>query len=403
MKTKRIFVIVLLFILLGSFVIQRCSKAEEYPVPTFNIPEPSPTEEPIPEPIFEEGSPPPIVNSPPYNTRIAYRQYEWIKVKGSPGSYLYTYNGKVGSTAPSFINLAWSENMSIGKSLYYEKAAIHYLRGGYTYDFQLRYRQEQVPPGYMLSFYFQDPKFWFDSVVDGPSGEEISVPLQAQIYITVGFSDGSKSTEFRAYDLSQINDGITFEYTNRSNYDISFADVSLIYKMADSVVSFPSTKEDVLCKISSDSTLTFKENVVLSPEKQQQADFLQNYELTLGNLFVPDETMFNSWVQSLVSQNDLGGFALPHDLYIKILEKFSSLSEAKPPQIEIPPLSLTVDGGKYQFFDGYTFDFKDLPENIFVYSRMAGSIVIVGCFVRYIWSVFRKLFGQKTSSTEDGD
>lgn len=401
MKAKRIFIFVLLVVLLISFIFRRCAKAEEYPVPTFDIPEPSVTDVPLPEPVVEEGSPPPIVQSPPYNNSIQWRQYEWIKVKGTPGSYLYTYDGSVGSTAPYFKTMDWSQNMLIGTSLNKQNANVAIFRGGYTYDFQLNYRAEQVPYGMALSFFFQDSKFWYDSVLSTSDGQEISIDMAVDVSVRVTYSDNTVDTKTASFHAEDIIDGISLSYPNESESDIRLCQISLTYKAITNGISVPEATKDYLSRIYSSSTLKFSENVLPTPETVEQKSFFETLTGTLGNLFVPSEEQFKEWLQKLIDSNDMGGFTMPHELYINLLTKFSNVGKVEPPTLEIPPLTIHIDGQDYQFFDGYTFDFADLPQNIFVYSRMAGSIFFVGLFVKYLWNVFRKLFGQTTSSVEE--
>ena len=123
--------------------------------------------------------------------------------------------------------------------------------------------------------------------------------------------------------------------------------------------------------------------------------------------FVPNEAEFQTFLGGIY--NDMsedtaaGGLAYAKYIYTELLTMVSNHGRVDPPVIHIPALNLALDGARYQYFNGYDFDFSTVPDNIWTYSRMVGDIFLVGGFISLMWTWFSRFYNTHFAKQKNGD
>ena len=128
---------------------------------------------------------------------------------------------------------------------------------------------------------------------------------------------------------------------------------------------------------------------------------------TVKRLLVPDSNDLGIWLNDHTNTDWLGSFNTVWSSSVGLLQSISDYGynyTGTAPKIQIPPLSLTVDGEKHTFFNGYTFDFSTLPSSLIQWVKTAVSIPLVCGFVGYCISKIYDFIDSRflVATNEDG-
>lgn len=393
---KKIVIIVLVVIFGLACFGRRCSasaEGEEYPVPTFDLTTSVPTEEPIepPEIIFET---PPVLMSPGYGNQVGWRQYARQKVSGTPGSYLYTWsNGSVTTFVPSYSLVNWSSVMSLGEPLDDSYSDFGLNRGSYHFQAYMIYRTEQVPVGSSIVYSVQLP----GASLTYPDSNLTVYGYTIECQLLLTFMDGSVSSVVQEVSLTELSNGFEIGYeNNNTSSTIRRSDVFLSIDVHED--SEP--EKDTLLMFRSDSGFRLTETVLDSPWEVQQESLIDKLnDFIYGLIFPTSEQMVVLIERETVeAEESSGGLSYGKQVLFRILELITQTADpVVAPTLEIPALSLNLNGENVKYFHGYTFDFGSIPGSIWTYAKMGTSILLVGAFVVLLWNQWSKFLSLNLS------
>ena len=125
---------------------------------------------------------------------------------------------------------------------------------------------------------------------------------------------------------------------------------------------------------------------------------IQNF---ISNIFVPDETMVQEWIELHTSDElDVDNpLNMVKDIFVNMMDFFSGNITGRV-VIDVPALSFNVNNQKVTPFEGYEWriDAVDMTptdgsgRSIWYYVKLANSCVIAAGFIDLLWNYFKKWY-----------
>ena len=400
---KRIIILIVCLIVIVAYCFRCAAKAETQPEETPIAPFPFESYSPVsPAPSDSDIGDPPIFYSPPYNSQVAYRYYA-VERGVQEGVYWYTdTKGNVGSVPPNWANASYSNGrISLFDTWGQKGAECSYDKGRYVFEYKYTYRNKitDVSDGDYLYF-----DFTFNDAYIGQGGSLavydsqtldaiVAIPVIMNINIS-GFDDnGNPVTVHEFVESSSNTTSISCKCELRGISTVSNAHVQVsLYTYSGGGGSFRTS-----------NFWYFVADNVTMQDSYHQGGVIN----TVKRLLVPDSNDLGIWLNDHTNTDWLGSFNTVWSSSVGLLQSISDYGYnymGTAPKIQIPPLSLTVDGEKHTFFNGYTFDFSTLPSSLIQWVKTAVSIPLVCGFVGYCISKIYDFIDSRflVATNEDG-
>lgn len=400
---KRIIILVVCLLVIVAYCFRCAANAEAEPAETPIAPFPFESYAPVsPAPSDSDIGEPPIFYSPPYNSQVAYRYYA-VERGVQEGVYWYTdTKGNVGSVPPSWANASYSNGrISLFDTWGQKGAECSYDKGRYVFEYKYTYRNKitDVSDGDYLYF-----DFTFNDAYIGQGGSLavydsqtldaiVSIPVIMNINVS-GFDENGNAVSLHKFVESSSNTtsiSCKFDLHGISTVANAHVQVSL-YTYSGGGGSFRTT-----------NFWYFVADNVTMQDSYHQGGVIN----TVKRLLIPDSNDLGIWLNDHTNIDWLGSFNSIWTSSVGLLQSISDYGynyTGTAPKIEIPPLSLTVDGEKHTFFNGYTFDFSTLPSSLIQWVKTAVSIPLVCGFVGYCISKIYDFIDSRflVATNEDG-
>ncbi len=411
MKGKKLTIIIAVVILLAfallwlQLALVAYAEVDDTPYPPLVFPPAtdSPSDDPVDVTDIVETIPPrPPLYSPPYSGSISFRQYSVQHVNGTPGSIFYGWpSGGVGATPPNFAVYQWTtNNMTVGDPVDKKNSLFTAGNGYYIYQLQSTFREQQPEDGNVVQWYFRIPNLDFDAL--NVNIGNYNYGWEVDLVGTVNFIDGRSETFTQTVLADTLKKGLTYNTPINSTARSATLDIIIRINVTPLVGTTDYDKDAYKVFLEGASPI-IHEDIVRSDQVVQEDRFLNKLFDGIMSLFVPNSDMLQVFLEECSEgfEGRGGGIVYVKSLFLRILKYFSSGVTPPAPKITIPRGSLDLNSQFFTFFNGYVFDFADIPPTLISYIKTCTNVLIVGGFVSYLWHLLVQFFGLVRSGGKD--